>query len=147
MECGEVGRWNGLQMISWKNHERQRKNNLGRYHQKFKKNPHYKRQSQIGKLKQHYNLSPKAYLHLFAVNDGGCHLCNKPVTPYTNTACVDHEPGTGYVRIGTKLAHTGKPANVRGILCPNCNRMMSAVDRPEWLLKAIDYASRTNVKE
>ena len=146
MDCGEIGRWNGLQMRSWKSHDGILKRNRDRM-RRHQSTARGKRENQIRKIKQHYNISPEAYLHLFAFNDGGCHLCNKPVTPYTNTACVDHEPGTGYVRIGTKLAYTGKPANVRGILCPNCNRMMSAVDRPEWLLKAIDYASRANLKE
>jgi hypothetical protein len=152
MDCGKIGRWNGMQMKSWKNHERARKYNREKSRQTVV-SPRCKRRYQTQKIKKLYNLSPKAYLQLFTINDGGCHLCSKPLAPFTQAACVDHEPGTGYAYIEktkdskAKYQYTGKPANVRGILCHGCNRSMTAVDRPEWLLKAIDYASRTNLKE
>jgi len=79
------------------------------------------------RLKQ-YGLTPEDYARMWRSQGGVCAMCGGDVHLY-----VDHDHET--------LA-------VRGLLCGQCNRLLGcAADRPEILLRAVQYLSEHGITE
>jgi len=69
------------------------------------------------------------YTRLITQQDGKCAICDKTAEENKKDFAVDHSHETGIIR---------------GALCNHCNSGLgSFLDKPELLLKAIDYLERT----
>lgn len=78
-------------------------------------------------LKQRYGLTEADYWAIWDSQEGGCAICKKPFAGITD-GHVDHDHTTG---------------EVRGLLCPSCNKMLGlARDQPEVLISGAEYLQR-----
>lgn len=81
-------------------------------------------------LETKYGVDPEQYNQLITEQGGVCAICESP-PPGLRPLHLDHDHVTG------------KP---RGLLCAKCNTMLSYFgDRPEGLLKVLDYVQRGDV--
>ena len=72
-----------------------------------------------------YSLSPRQYEKLFEKHKGCCAICGRCQSELKRTLCIDHDH---------------KTREIRGLLCPACNRGVGYFqDSSELLNKAIQY--------
>ena len=73
-------------------------------------------------LRLRYGITQEQYDLILVAQEGRCALC--PNTPLDKSFHTDHR-------------HSDK--EVRGILCPSCNRSMASIDDKEFLNRALEY--------
>lgn len=85
------------------------------------------------RLKKEYGITLEEYNRMWEEQDGKCGICGKPETSVVRgSLCwlsVDHCHDNGHVR---------------GLLCAHCNR---ALRNEEWLVAALEYVRKANLKE
>ena len=86
-----------------------------------------------------YGLNRREQLELLASQDNKCKICKTEVKLHQGrgkvSGQIDHTPGTGR---GSRGPGTGKPADVRGVLCFTCNKNLSD-SNITWLKAAVKY--------
>jgi hypothetical protein len=70
-----------------------------------------------------YGIGEREYQEMFLSQGGVCAVCNRPPKPGKNMN-VDHDHKTG---------------EVRGLLCYYCNRRLVGNNRPESVIKLVNY--------
>ena len=79
------------------------------------------------KLNKRYGIDAEGYNTLFAAQDSRCAICRES---YTGRLFVDHDHQTQMVR---------------GLLCPDCNRAVRALEKDkDWAAKALEYLREVN---
>lgn len=86
-------------------------------------NPDYKWESALRRV---YNITVEDYKAMLVEQGGGCAVCG---TVPDERLCVDHDHATG---------------QVRGLLCRNCNRDLSVIERREYAAKLNAYLEKTS---
>lgn len=85
-------------------------------------------------LKRKYGVDLTSYEKMLTDQNGLCAICDAPESEQFNSVFhVDHCHDTG---------------EVRGLLCRGCNHMLGVVqDKPEILMRAVDYLSRRSQRK
>ena len=86
---------------------------------------HYEESQKNAMLKKQYGISLEEYDAMMQAQDGNCAICNRSQQEFKNSFDVDHDHTTG---------------EVRGLLCPVCNKALGLMRDDTSLLKeAISY--------
>lgn len=135
--------WDGNALRNQKYLDKQKNRTDNQYRQKTDEQ---KLNDKKRRMQKDYGISPEQYIDMFVQNNYGCHICDKPLVPYSKDACVDHLHGTGkyYKNVNGKRQwyDTKIPAVVRGILCQRCNFAMHHYDDPQKHARAIQYRDK-----
>lgn len=98
---------------------------MAEWQRKYRATSRGKTATEDTNLRRRYGLSMDEYNAILAAQDGLCAICKGP--PGARRLAVDHDHETG---------------EVRGLLCPNCNRGIGNFrDDPSLLRAAIEYLS------
>lgn len=81
-------------------------------------------------LWQHHGITVDEYNAMLTAQNGCCAICAEPfpLDHPTKRPCVDHCHTTG---------------RIRGVLCPRCNGLLGAIERPGFMDAALAYLDRT----
>lgn len=86
-------------------------------------------------LKRKYNITLNDYIEMYNRQNGMCAICKEikykiyDISTKSTKICVDHNHAT---------------KKVRGLLCGDCNRKLSVIEQPEWVIKATKYLEEFN---
>lgn len=84
-------------------------------------------------IRRQYGISMQEFDALLEFQNGGCAICNKPITELRRRMNIDHDHDTN---------------QVRGILCSGCNTGLGQLgDSVEGLKKALSYLENPSFKQ